>query len=185
MQEYKRLFIGTFVKAEKFLELYPKIISEFSEILTGKWVEQWNLHFTYHFLGEVPTLMIPELLKEINPFLVEYPNTILLNGLGCFPNQYKPRVLFVNLFCANNLLEKLQNDMKNALSKLKFDLDERHFHPHLTLSRIKYVHRAAFIEKLEKYKKTDFGQVSHFRIELIESKLTSSGPLYRSLSDSH
>ncbi len=185
MQEHKRLFIGTFVKAEKLLQLYPKLISEFSEILVGKWVEQWNLHFTYHFLGEVPTLIIPELLKEINPFLGEYTDTISLNGLGCFPNQYKPRVLFVNLFCANSLLEKLQNDMKNALRKLKFDLDERHFHPHLTLARIKYVHREPFIEKLEKYKKADLGQISHFRIELIESKLTSSGPLYCPLSNSH
>jgi 2'-5' RNA ligase len=185
MQEHKRLFIGTFVKADKLLQLYPTIVSEFSGILNGKWVEQWNLHFTYHFLGEVPTSMIPELLKEINPFLTEYPDTISLNGLGCFPNQYKPRVLFVNLFCADNLLEKLQNDMRNALSKLKFDLDERPFHPHLTLARIKYAQRTAFIEKLEKYRKADFGQICPFRIELIESKLTSSGPLYRPLSSSH
>lgn len=185
MQERKRLFIGTFVKAGKLLELYPQIISEFSGILDGKWVEQWNLHFTYHFLGEVPAAIIPELLKEINPFLVEYSNPISLNGLGCFPNQYKPRVLFVNLFSANNLLEKLQNDMRNALSKLRFDLDERPFHPHLTLARIKYVHRSAFIKELEKYKKADFGEVNSFRIELIESMLTSSGPLYRPLSNSY
>lgn len=184
MQGHKRLFIGTFIKTEKLLELYPRIISEFSGILTGKWVEQWNLHFTYHFLGEVSNSIIPELLEEINPFLVEYSAAISLKGLGCFPNQYKPRVLFINLFCAGNLLEKLQEDMRGVLNKFEFNLDERPFYPHLTLARIKYINRTDFVEKLRKYSRTDFGEVSPFRIELIESKLTSSGPLYSSLSSS-
>lgn len=185
MQEYKRLFIGTFIKTDKLSRYYREIISEFSIVLEGKWVEEWNLHFTYHFLGDVPVSIIPELLNELNPFLTEYNSVIELNGLGCFPNQYKPRILFVNLTSFDNLLDRLHQNMRDVLSNFKFDLDKRPYHPHLTLLRIKYVRWSDFQKKLKKYEKTDFGRVGSFRVELIESKLSSVGPVYSIINSNY
>lgn len=179
MAEKKRLFIGTFLKTDKLLSEYPKIQKEFQNVLTGKWVEEWNLHFTYHFLGELDIDTARNLRSELNPVLKEYESNISLIGLGCFPSIRSPRVLFVNILEQNGLLNEIHQECAKVLEKLNLEVEKRKYHPHLTLLRIKTYKINLFQRIMEKYSKYDFGEVSKFSVDLIESKLTKEGPIYK------
>ncbi|MFN3269916.1 RNA 2',3'-cyclic phosphodiesterase [Bacteroidetes/Chlorobi group bacterium Naka2016] len=183
MEQKKRLFIGTFLKTKELLEEYPKLRKEFEGAIWGKWVEEWNLHFTYNFLGEVDTRILEPLFKSISPHLQEYQNEIKLKGLGCFPSIRSPRVLFVNIVDQNSLLKEIHQNLANALKNFDVELDEREYHPHLTLLRIKSFKLDLFQKAMRKYQNFDFGSVSNFRVELIESKLTHEGPKYTPITN--
>lgn len=179
MSEKKRLFIGTFLKTEKLLKEYPQIQKEFQNVATGKWVEEWNLHFTYHFIGEIEIETAKVLRNELNPFLKEYESEILLNGLGCFPSKRSPRVLFVKILENNGILNEIHRNCAKILNELNFEVERREFHPHLTLLRIKTYKIGLFQKNIEKYENFDFGKVNKFNVDLIESKLTKEGPIYK------
>lgn len=178
MQSYKRLFIGTFLKTDELLSEYPLIKKEFDVAATGKWVEEWNLHFTYHFLGNVSVEIIPELLKELSPILKEYSYALTLKGLGCFPSSKSPRVLFVNILDKEKLLKSIQANCSEVLTKFNIEIEHREFIPHLTLLRIKSFKLNFFHKSLKKYESFDFGKVDKFKVEVIESRLTGEGPIY-------
>ncbi len=178
MQSYKRLFIGTFLKTNELLSEYPKIKREFEVAATGKWVEEWNLHFTYHFLGNVSLEVIPELLKELKSILKEYTYELTLKGLGCFPSLNSPRVLFVNIIESDKLLKQIHAGCSDVLRKFNIEIEQREYKPHLTLIRIKSFKLNFFHKSFRKYENFDFGGVEKFKVELIESRLTSDGPIY-------
>lgn len=183
MQSYKRLFIGTFLKTDALISEYPKIKREFEVAVTGKWVEEWNLHFTYHFLGNVSVEVIPEILKELEPILKEYSYELTLHGLGCFPSLNSPRVLYVNIKESEKLLKQIHTSCSEVLTKLNFEIEQREYKPHLTLLRIKSFKLNFFRKSFKKYENFDFGVVEEFKVELIESRLTSEGPIYEPIKN--
>jgi 2'-5' RNA ligase len=179
MQQKKRLFIGTFIRTDKLLEEYPKVKQKFEGAVWGKWVEDWNLHFTYHFLGEIEFSLVEPLLTSLSPFLKDYECEINLKGLGCFPSLNSPRVLFVNIFEPKGLLQKIHFNLSKVLKQFEIELDSRPFQPHLTLMRIKSYRLNLFKKNLLGYQNFDFGSVQHFQVNLIESRLSKDGPTYQ------
>lgn len=178
MEQKKRLFIGTFLKTEELLLEYPKLRNEFEGAVLGKWVEVYNLHFTYHFLGEIEHSLVKPLFEAVAPYLREYDGEIKLKGLGCFPSLRSPRVLFVNIIEEKGLLQEIHRNFATILSEFHIELDSREFRPHLTLLRIRSFKYELFQKEIRKYKDFDFGSVTSFRVDLIESKLSREGPTY-------
>lgn len=174
----KRVFIGTFLKTPEIIELYPKLKSGFKNIIEGKWVEDWNLHFTYHFIGEIEEVVIKDLLIDLKQILIEFNDPLKMVGLGCFPNLNYPRVLFIQIIDRTKILNEIYNYCKNILIRHNIPVENRPFHPHLTLLRIKSVKRNEFTNMVQNYSKTNFGKVENFFVNLIESKLTPKGPIY-------
>lgn len=178
MEQKKRLFIGTFLRTDKLIEEYPKLKKEFEGAIWGKWVEEENLHFTYHFLGEIDSSLVTPLFEAISPYLHQYESEIKLQGLDCFPSLRSPRVLFVNIIEEKGLLKEIHKNLAKILSEFNIELDSREYHPHLTLLRIKSFKFELFQKEIRKYKNFDFGTVMNFRVDLIESKLSHDGPKY-------
>ncbi len=173
-----RIFIGTFVKNDDFSKKYPKIIADFSKCVIGKWVELWNLHFTYHFLGETNSKTLEKLKIDLRDFLKEYAFDLKFKGMGAFPNFSSPRVLFVNIIDENRILNDIHTGIKEILQNFEFQLDEREYHPHLTLLRIKSVNKSEFRKLIQSYQDTPSFEIKGFQVNLIESKLTPRGPMY-------
>ena len=105
-----------------------------------KWVAPPRLHLTVKFLGGVPE---PQLVavgeaalrstSRVRPF------SLRLSGLGAFPSERAPRVLWVGLerdagFAA---LERLFHHLEDELASLGFPREERQFSPHITLARVR------------------------------------------------
>ncbi|MGQ9818911.1 MAG: RNA 2',3'-cyclic phosphodiesterase [Candidatus Kapaibacteriales bacterium] len=177
-----RLFIGTFVTDKGIEAQYSQLKEKIKHDVVGKWVEPWNLHFTYHFLGEIEGGKAAKIYKQIQPICIEYESELVFVGLNVFPSKQYPRVLFVNIMDTNLILNKIHFELSKILLKNGIKIDERDFHPHLTLLRIRHCNRDKFQEFLENFASIKFGTIDKFTVDLIQSKLTTEGPKYSRIS---
>jgi 2'-5' RNA ligase len=103
-----------------------------------RWVTAGSAHLTLHFLGETPPERA-ELLRLGLPAVVSrhQPFNLRTAGLGVFPNQRRPRVLWLGLHGPVHRLNTLQQSIGGALRDLDFAPDDGEFHPHITLGRVR------------------------------------------------
>lgn len=174
-----RLFIGTFVNDIISTKIYDEIKSKFLNITFGKWVEHHNLHFTYHFLGDVEAKNLDVIKSKLSEDLRLYNSKLILKGMSAFPNLRNPRVLHVKVNDEESLLTKIRKSLDSRLTSLGFITEKRVFQPHVTLQRIKSVDRIVFKKEIEKYASRQMGVISEFKVSLIASELSGKGPAYR------
>jgi 2'-5' RNA ligase len=102
-----------------------------------KWVAPESQHLTLQFLGEIPDTKVPYIKQVLVPVVsVIAPFDWTLQGLGCFPNQRNPNVLWVGVHEPTGVLQRLQVSVSKALQSIGFAPDSRPFAPHLTLARV-------------------------------------------------
>ncbi len=177
-------------KIRSFLAIeLPKQIKEEAElILTStkkrypnfRFIPESNWHLTLHFLGAIRTEQIalldqgvPFILKDIKPFKIS------LGSLGGFPTGRKHNLLWIGVNGDLEALKLLHESLSVQLSQWKFEIEERTFHPHITVARSKSKIQCEF-EKSEYSFQSSETWVKE--IVLFRSHLLSSGPLYTSLS---
>ncbi len=176
----RRIFIGTKIGFDVISNTYLKFRKEIENYCRGKWVEPENLHFTYWFLGDVEEEIIFNLKTELVGILNEYKSSLELKGVSAFPNMINPRVIFIKVRNEDNIIHSKYREMKKILQGLNLNTDEKVFSSHITLIRVKSS-RPGLKKILENYFDNYFGKVDNFSIDLIESKLTQSGPIYTAL----
>jgi len=144
-----------------------------------KWVRFDNLHITLQFLGEIDeskkkeiAAVIAEIARKFTPFQVK------LEGIGCFPNPRNPRVLWIGAKEGAEKLCEIAQNLETTLSRFGIK-EEKRFHPHLTIGRIKTSCKVDNI--LEKNIETEPFQVNS--ITLFKSTLRSEGPIYEALEN--
>ncbi len=105
--------------------------------LDGRFTRCGSIHLTLQFLGNVDEKQITpidrilqEAGREAMPFSLE------VKSLGVFPNLKRPRVLWIGVHPVD-ILSDLQARLQNSLERLGFPGEDRPFHPHLTLLRLK------------------------------------------------
>ena len=103
-----------------------------------KWELESKFHVTIKFLGNVDESKLPKVISKCQSiiekttcFEVDYEN------LGCFPNIKHPRVIWIGCKNENGELFTLKQSLDNVLLPLGFDIEERGFHPHITLGRVR------------------------------------------------
>jgi len=69
--------------------------------------------------------------KAIDPF------ELAIGGCGWFPPHGKPKVLWIGIDDLEARLHKLQDALQERCADAGFDRDERSFHPHLTIARLR------------------------------------------------
>lgn len=173
-----RLFLGSHLNSERLIENYKLIQKDFSSVCHGKWVEAENLHFTYHFIGDVNKTDADKMKNALSGLLGEYQCRIVLSGLGAFPKLKNPRVLFANIINYDESLLKIHKETKGILSRFNYKEDKEIFKPHLTLVRIKDLKQREFADLIASYKDYHLASFDTVSVELIQSKLTPKGPIY-------
>ncbi len=103
-----------------------------------RWVDPENIHLTLKFLGDIDPIRLEDVSRAMglaargsSPFWVH------LAGLGMFPNQKRPRVLWAGMGGDLDELVALQEKVDAAMSELNFPREGRPFSPHLTLGRVR------------------------------------------------
>ncbi len=175
----KRLFIGSFIDRSIFEYEFEELNADFQNICKGKWVEPENLHFTYKFLGDTDEGLIPSIKESLHGTLTDYHSRLDFAGLGVFPSAQKARVLVVKIFNADKTVFSIQKNIEKKMKSFGFQPEKRNFKPHLTLMRIKSARTAALKAALLKYQNKVFDSMESFSVNLIESSLTPSGPVYK------
>lgn len=145
-----------------------------------KWVETVNLHLTLKFLGDVDLERLKQIKKMLDGLCERKESfSLSLSDIGCFPSVRSPRVIWVGIDKGGDELKSLTAELEPELKAIGFRLEERPFHPHLTIGRVRTSKNIDMLKK--KIEKTAFSS-SHpvviDRITLFSSELTPKGPIY-------
>ena len=103
-----------------------------------RWAAPDTAHLTIQFIGEVPAEQA-ELLRMALPAQVagHAPFRLRTADLGVFPNLKMPRVLWLGLYGPAHRLVTLREAITSLLRELDLPHDDRPFHPHFTLGRVR------------------------------------------------
>ena len=108
-----------------------------SEIpIPGKVTPPENWHLTLRFLDTVDRVTYERFLSGLDP-LVESSFQLRLSGFGAFPNERKATVFWAGVGKGAEQLGMLNEQAEEAAVGAGLLPEERPFHPHLSLSRIR------------------------------------------------
>src|SRR5262245_52735123 len=100
------------------------------------WARETGFHITLKFLGEVEPILIEPIVSCMSETARRFhPFSLTLCGVGVFPHESSPRVLWVGIQDASGLLRHLQRTLAAQLAQLGYTAEDRPFTPHLTLAR--------------------------------------------------
>ncbi len=150
-----------------------------------RWVDPNSIHLTLKFLGNIEEKQMESIVKAVEKSVQRTPFfSLKVQGVGGFPDVRNPRVLWIGLEERGALLSTLQNQLEKELEKIGFKSENRPFHPHLTLGRVKSTRgKACLVEKMGKYKEECFGEFEVERVILFKSELRPAGPIYTPLKE--
>jgi 2'-5' RNA ligase len=118
-------------------EIRFALAERLSEIpVPGRVVPAENWHITLRFLDAVDSVTYERFLTALDP-PSETSFRIALDGLGAFPGARKATVLWAGIGSGAEQLAVLNEDAEEAAIGAGLLPEERPFHPHLTLSRIR------------------------------------------------
>ena len=150
-----------------------------------RWVNPEKIHLTLKFFGNIDESRIESIVKSTErPTRTGSSFSLKVRGVGAFPHLKNPRVIWVGLVDGNEVLASFQKQLEEELEKIGFEREERAFHPHLTLGRMKSSKgRAELVGRMERYKEEEFGDFKTERIILFKSELKPTGPIYTPLKE--
>jgi 2'-5' RNA ligase len=145
-----------------------------------RWVNPEKIHLTLKFFGNIEESRIDPIFKSIEePVRNTPPFSIEVKGVGAFPQLRNPRVIWMGLVDGKEILTSFQKQIETQLEKIGFQPEDRPFHPHLTLGRMKSSGgKEELVGRMEKHREEEFGDFPVERVILFKSDLTSSGPIY-------
>ncbi len=99
------------------------------------WTPPHQLHVTLRFLGDVATDRIEALIERLAGIRVA-AFVLPLEGLGAFPPNRPPRVVWMGVGRGHPRLFQLRQRLDDTLLAAGLTPDLRTFHPHVTLARV-------------------------------------------------
>jgi len=152
---------------------------------SAKWVRPEAMHITLKFIGEVNAEKLTPIRGALAPVYSAASVEMQFRGLGFFPNERRPRVLWCGVKASLNLAE-LAADVERALVPLGIPAESRDFVPHLTLARFQAEGGArrdleALVRVAGELKSYDLGRTQETEFHLIESVLKPAGAEYKRL----
>ncbi|HSB90951.1 MAG TPA: RNA 2',3'-cyclic phosphodiesterase [Anaerolineales bacterium] len=148
-----------------------------------RWVRPEGIHLTLKFLGDQP----PDRIERIGDVLSQWaqggsPLDLEIGSAGAFPDMARPRVLWVGVHEPSGRLVEWVDRLEKGLEGLGIRKEDRPFHPHLTLARVKERLTPRGLETLrghlESLKGERIGEQRAEAATLFRSDLRPSGAVY-------
>jgi RNA 2',3'-cyclic 3'-phosphodiesterase len=144
----------------------------------ARWVPAENLHVTVKFIGNVEAERLDAIRTALSEVSAAGAVELRFRGLGFFPDERRPRVLWAGIVASSNLAP-LAAGIDVRLEKLGIAREAREFAPHLTLARfdppgVSDKLRTATQENAAR----EFGAVRTSEFHLFESKTRPTGAEY-------
>jgi 2'-5' RNA ligase len=183
-----RLFVAIELpkKLRDLLEERSSILASTIHSNIIRWVRPEGIHLTLKFLGEVPSEKIEavhDAVRSVGPHFSAFDFSV--GGLGCFPNLRRPRVIWIGVREVTGSLEALQVEIERAFGDLGFEKENRSFHPHLTLGRVRRgVRRTDHQAVADALTRMEHFSLGDYRVEeicLFRSELKPTGAVYNKL----
>lgn len=149
----------------------------------ASWERAEKMHITLKFLGEVEETLLTKIQNAIAAAIKDFqPFEISIEETGAFPPRGAARVLWLGAKDERETLAGIQRKLENEFAKIGFKKENRKFHPHITLARIRTPDGAKDLR--EKHEQLDFQSDAFIvnEIVLVKSELLPSGSRYTKLS---
>jgi 2'-5' RNA ligase len=105
--------------------------------LPGRPTPPENWHLTMRFLGSTTSLQRDRILEFLGEHLAVEPFTMSFGGLGAFPKPSRATVLWLAVERGGDRLAAMAEIVDLAAQAVGFEPEDRPFHAHLTLARIR------------------------------------------------
>ena len=140
----------------------------------ASWPRAENLHLTLKFLGEIDEGRVA-LLSSAAARAAEQsqPFELIIEGAGAFPPRGAPRVLWLGVEDESGGLARLQSRLEDECAAAGFPREERPFHPHLTLARVRAPQGARALAQF--HQEAGFAAAA-FRVAELAVMLSELGP---------
>ena len=150
-----------------------------------KWVDPDQLHLTLHFLGDVQFADVKPVCEVVREAVADFaPFGLHLGGIGAFPDQREPRVIWLGIRLGHERLVSLQQTLDEPLAALGYPSDRTRFRPHVTIGRVKRVGNPEAIRSgLEAMSEVDAGSCAVDEITIFQSDIERRGPIYTPLAE--
>ncbi|MDQ2856293.1 MAG: RNA 2',3'-cyclic phosphodiesterase [Acidobacteriota bacterium] len=149
----------------------------------ASWNRDGKFHLTLKFIGELPHTWV-ELLSLAAERATSNLSSfnITVTGAGAFPEKGSPRVLWLGIDDRTGQLATLQDRLEQECARENFTREERAFHPHLTIARLRKPDGAR--ELATAHAEAGFAavEVSITELLVIRSELSSAGSKYTTIS---
>ena len=152
----------------------------------ASWSRVENIHLTLKFFGNVEVDRIPAIsaaaTRTTGPFS---KFDIGVGNTGVFPRPSRPQVLWIGINDPSGNLSALQKQLEAECATAGFPKEDRAYHPHLTIARLRKPESARRLA--DTHLKMDFPSITVPVRELIifRSELSSKGSRYTPISRHH
>jgi RNA 2',3'-cyclic 3'-phosphodiesterase len=144
-----------------------------------KWVEPGNFHITLKFIGEIGEEHLQAIVPALEKIAVcQSPMILELSKPGFFGSARAPKVLWYGLK-QHEKLHILSRNIEQDLISLGIEKEEKEFHAHITLGRVKNI--VAKDDLVSYFNQDKLFPQEKKRItsfHLLKSDLKPHGPIY-------
>jgi 2'-5' RNA ligase len=177
-----RLFVALDLPADVCDALERAVNNLKSHVSGARWSTRESLHLTLKFLGNADETLLPRITAALAQIHSSKEIALAMRGIGFFPDETPPRVMFCGVEASPNLPE-LAGSIETILEPLSFPRETRKYVPHITLARLNSARGVpklvAAAEPLTSY---DFGAGSARKFYLYQSVLKPVGSEYKKLA---
>lgn len=177
-----RLFLSVKLPNE-ICEKLSQFQKKLASVVEGTFVPLDNTHITLKFLGDVKEHQVEQIKSLCTSAITSYKFICEVKGAGAFPNPNYANVVWAGIGAGERSLIGIWNALDEKLSKLGFK-DDKDFHPHITLVRVKRIlNKDALILLLKNASETKFGQLRVEKISLMKSQLSKTGAKHTTIAE--
>lgn len=162
---------------------HAALLRERFKEVRASWPRAENLHLTLKFLGEIEesraalvSAAAARAAGESQPF------GLTVEGAGAFPPRGAPRVLWLGVRDESGGLARLHGRLEAECAAAGFEREERPFHPHLTLARLRAPQGARPLAQFHQEAGFPAARFSVTELAVVLSELGPGGSRYTPLS---
>ena len=149
----------------------------------ASWSREESIHLTLKFLGEIQTSRVNKLSDAAARAAADSsPFRITLQETGVFPKHGTPRVLWIGVSDESEKLAELHTRLEESCAKEGFAREERPFHPHLTIARLRKPQGARELAAAHKEMRFERVELAVAELLVIRSELGAAGSRYSVIS---
>ncbi len=179
----RRLFISIDIEDEETIKALKKFQDQVSGLGLTRPSSPENFHITLNFIGEVSEDRLEPLVQDLRQ--VRFSSfEFMVKGVGVFPELDFIKVVWAGIGKGSPSMSSLSSNIRDSIDQ---DLvQEREFHPHVTLLRVKNIGREDKDELQELVNEGEerlFGVQKAERFYLKESVLKSEGARHETIEE--
>jgi|SRR6266511_162052 len=150
---------------------------------SASWSRVDSIHLTLKFLGDLSPPQVERFSEAASCSVKDFPLfRISVEQPGAFPRQGQPRVLWIGISDFSGQLSKLHSRLEDESTKRGFAPDDRPFHPHLTIARLRQPRHARTLVAAHKELGFDAAEIAVSELLVIRSELGNEGSKYTVIS---